>query len=74
VTPTSSFLPGQAFKINNVPNGTYYIEIIANPNHVLDESNYRNNVSLRKVILGGTPGHRTVRVPAVHGIDPEHIG
>ena len=26
---------------------------------------------LRKVILGGTPGHRTVKVPAWHGIDPE---
>jgi hypothetical protein len=23
------------------------------------------------VILGGTKGHRTVRVPAWHGIDPE---
>jgi hypothetical protein len=23
------------------------------------------------VILGGTPGHRTVKVPAWHGIDPE---
>jgi Lysyl oxidase len=68
------FLPGQAFKINNVPNGTYYIEIIANPDHVLHESNYRNNVSLRKIILGGTQGHRTVRVPAIHGIDPEQSG
>jgi hypothetical protein len=28
-------------------------------------------VSLRKVILGGKPGHRTVRVPAYDGIDPE---
>ncbi len=66
------FLPGQSFNINKVPNGTYYIEIIANPNKVLHESDYRNNISLRKVILGGTPGHRTATVPAVHGIDPEH--
>ena len=66
------FLPGQSFNISKVPNGTYYIEIIANPNKVLHESNFGNDVSLRKVILGGTPGHRTVRVPAVHGIDPEH--
>jgi Lysyl oxidase len=64
--------PGQAFNITNLPNGTYYIEIIANPEHLLHESNTRNDISLRKVILGGTPGHRTVRVPAVHGIDPEH--
>ncbi|MGN6792727.1 MAG: lysyl oxidase family protein [Streptosporangiaceae bacterium] len=68
------FLPGQAFTITNVPNGTYYIEIIANPNKVLHETNYHNNVSLRKIILSGTPGHRTVKVPAVHGIDPEHMG
>jgi hypothetical protein len=68
------FLPGQAFNITQLPNGTYYIEIIANPNKVLHETNYHNNVSLRKIILGGTPGHRTVKVPAVHGIDPEHMG
>ena len=64
-------IAGQAFDITSVPNGTYYIEIIANPQHVLYESNTRNDVSLRKVILGGTPGQRTVKVPAWHGIDPE---
>jgi Lysyl oxidase len=64
-------LAEQAFDITGVPNGTYYIEITANPQHVLYESNTRNDVSLRKVILGGTPGHRTVKVPAWHGIDPE---
>jgi hypothetical protein len=68
------FLRGQAFDITNLPNGTYYIEIIANPGKVLHETNYRNDVSLRKIILGGTPAHRTVKVPAVHGIDPEHMG
>jgi hypothetical protein len=65
------FLPGQAFDITNVPNGTYYIEIIANPEKLLRESNLGNDISLRRVILGGRPGHRTVRVPAWHGIDPE---
>jgi hypothetical protein len=64
-------IAGQAFNITSVPNGTYYIEITANPQHVLYESNTRNDVSLRKVILGGTPGQRTVKVPAWHGIDPE---
>jgi hypothetical protein len=68
------FLPGQAFDITHLKNGTYYIEVIANPEKVLHETNYRNDVSLRKIILGGTPGHRTVKVPAVHGIDPEHTG
>ena len=54
-----------------MPDGAYYIEITANPQHILYESNTRNDVALRKVILGGTPGQRTVRVPAWHGIDPE---
>jgi hypothetical protein len=67
----TQFAAGQAFDITSVPNGTYYIEVIANPLHVLYESNTHNDISLRKVILGGTPGHRTVKVPAWHGIDPE---
>jgi hypothetical protein len=62
---------GQAFDITNLPNGTYYIEVIANPLHKLYELSRTGNTSLRRVILGGTPGHRTVRVPAWHGIDPE---
>jgi hypothetical protein len=65
-------LAGESFNITKVPNGTYYIEIIANPEKVLHESDTSNDVSLRKVILGGTRGHRTVRVPAFHGIDPEN--
>jgi hypothetical protein len=62
---------GQNFDITSVPNGTYYIEVTANPEKVLHETTTRNDISLRKVILGGTPGHRTVKVPAWHGIDPE---
>jgi hypothetical protein len=62
---------GQSFDITSIPNGTYYIETIANPQKVLHETTTGNNISLRKVILGGTPGHRTVKVPAWHGIDPE---
>ena len=61
----------QSFDISKLPNGTYYIEVIANPEHVIHETDYGNDVSLRKVILGGTPGHRTVAVPAYHGIDQE---
>ena len=66
------YLPGQAFDVTSLPNGTYYVEVIANPEKVLHESNMKNDVSLRKIILGGTAGHRTVKVPAYHGIDPEH--
>ena len=62
---------GQSFNITGLPNGTYYIQVTANPLRVLHETDTSNDVSLRQVILGGKPGHRTVRVPAVNGIDPE---
>jgi hypothetical protein len=65
-------VPYQSFDISKIPNGTYYIEIIANPEHLLHETTSANDISLRKVILGGTKTHRTVRVPAWHGIDPEN--
>jgi hypothetical protein len=64
-------VPGESFDITGVPNGTYYVEVIANPRHLLYETTARNDISYRKVILGGTPGHRTVTVPPWHGIDPE---
>jgi len=64
-------IAGQNFDITGVPDGTYYIEVIANPEKVLRETTTSNDVSLRKVVLGGAPGHRTVKVPPWHGIDPE---
>ncbi|MBT2507755.1 protein-lysine 6-oxidase [Streptomyces sp. ISL-98] len=57
-------LPGQSFDITNVPNGTYYIQVLANPEKRLKETNLKNNSALRKVVLGGRPGARTVTVPA----------
>ncbi|MER7948782.1 lysyl oxidase family protein [Streptomyces sp. NPDC096079] len=57
-------LPGQSFDITDVPNGTYYIQVLANPAKRLKETNLDNNSALRKIVLGGTPGHRTVKVPA----------
>lgn len=65
------FVPYQSFEVTHIRNGTYYIEIIANPEHRLHEVSTANDISLRRVIIGGTPGHRTVRVPAYHGLDPE---
>lgn len=65
-------VPFQSFDVTKIPNGTYYIEIIVNPEHLLHETNRANDISLRKVIISGTAGHRTVRVPAFHGIDPEN--
>jgi hypothetical protein len=65
------YLAGQAFDITNLPDGTYYIEVIANPEHLLRETSYGNDVSLRKVNITGTKGHRHVTVPAFYGMDPE---
>jgi len=59
----SQYRPGQSFDVTGLPNGTYYIQVIANPAKRLQETNLNNNVSLRKVILGGTTGARTVTVP-----------
>ncbi|MDR6321113.1 lysyl oxidase family protein [Actinoplanes couchii] len=61
--------PGQSFEITDLPNGTYYIEVLANPDNKLAELSTSNNTALREVILGGTPDARTLVVPPVHGID-----
>ncbi len=62
-------LPGQSFDVTDLPNGTYYIEVKANPVNRLTELSTTNNTSLRQIILGGTPAERTLEVPPVHGID-----
>ena len=64
-TRTPSTVPGQSFDITDLPNGTYYIQVIANPENRLFETSTKNNVALRKVVLGGTKHHRTVKVPPV---------
>jgi hypothetical protein len=64
-------IAGQAFDITNLRNGTYYVQVIANPGHVLHETSTANDVTVRKVIISGTRGHRHVMVPAWNGIDPE---
>ncbi|MFI1016242.1 lysyl oxidase family protein [Streptomyces sp. NPDC020965] len=61
------YLPGQSFDITDVPNGTYFIQVVANPDKKLHETNLKNNTSLRKVVLGGKPGARTVTAPP-HGL------
>jgi Lysyl oxidase len=63
------FRPGQAFDVDALPNGRYYIEIVANPDRRLQETSTANNRSLRKIVLGGTAEHRTVTVPPYQGID-----
>jgi hypothetical protein len=64
----AQWLPGQSFDITNLANGTYYIEVAANPDKNLYEQDTANNVSYRQVILGGTAGARTVTVPPLDGI------
>ncbi|WP_069771495.1 lysyl oxidase family protein [Streptomyces sp. LUP30] len=65
----TQYRPGQSFDITGLPNGTYYIQVIANPANRLQETDTKNNVSLRKVVLGGTQGARTVKVPPVDLVD-----
>ncbi|MGQ5593285.1 lysyl oxidase family protein [Streptomyces sp. ESR1.13] len=60
----SQDLPGQSFDITDVPNGTYYIQVLANPEKRLKETDLGNNSALRKIVLGGKPDARTVTVPA----------
>jgi hypothetical protein len=62
-------LPGQSFNITDVPNGTYYIAVIANPSGLLHEQTDANNMELREIVLGGTKENRTVEVPPWNGID-----
>ncbi|MGZ5306639.1 MAG: lysyl oxidase family protein [Actinomycetota bacterium] len=64
-------LPGQSFDITDLPNGTYFIAVEANPDGLLIEGSTSNNVEMRKIKLRGRPGHRTVIVPLWHGIDTE---
>ncbi|MFC7534613.1 lysyl oxidase family protein [Actinoplanes sp. GCM10030250] len=65
----TQFLPGQSFDVTDLPNGTYYIEVKANPSDRLAELSTTNNTSLRKVILSGSGDDRKLEVPAVHGLD-----
>lgn len=44
-------------------NGTCYLEVVANPEHVLRETSNANDVSLRKIIISGKRGYRDVFVP-----------
>ena len=67
-------LPGQSFNITNLPNGTYFIAVKANPLGALYENNMNNNVRYRRIVLGGKPGRRTVKVPPWNGIDSEGGG
>ncbi|GLY08108.1 MULTISPECIES: lysyl oxidase family protein [Actinoplanes] len=60
--------PGQSFDITGLKNGTYYIQVLANPSKRLSELSTTNNSALRKIVIGGTAKKRTLSVPKVNGI------
>lgn len=64
-------LPGQSFWISNLPNGTYFIRVEANPGGFLHETTADNNVELRQIEIKGRPGNRRVEVPPWNGIETE---
>lgn len=64
-------LPGQSFDITDLPNGTYFIRVEANPGGLLHEQTADNNVELREIVVKGKPGRRRVEVPPWNGIDSE---
>ncbi|HEU5038675.1 MAG TPA: lysyl oxidase family protein [Nocardioides sp.] len=70
----TQYRAGQSFPIKDLPNGTYYIAVTANPEHNLVESSTDNNQSLRRIELGGGPQHRTVKVSQVGIIREEGYG
>ena len=63
--------PGQSFNVTDLPNGTYFIEVEANPGGNLHDGDPGNNVERRKIKLRGKPGARFVKVPPWNGIDTE---
>ncbi|RNL63335.1 hypothetical protein EFK50_10680 [Nocardioides marmoriginsengisoli] len=62
---------GQSIDITGLPNGSYWIRVTANPLNRLKETTKKNNVSYRRVVLGGTAGERTVKVPKYGRINSE---
>jgi hypothetical protein len=67
----TQYRPGQSFEITDLPNGTYYIRVLANPDNALLEGSASNNESLRLVKIHGKPGERWVEVPPYGLIDTE---
>ncbi len=62
------YVAGQSFDVTDLPNGTYSIEVRANPKGLLFDADPSNDTELRELVLGGEPGHRTVTVLPWHGI------
>ena len=66
----TQYRAGQSFRVKDLPNGVYYVAVVANPAHRLVESSLDNNVSLRKIRLshraaGRSHHRRGVRRPGL---------
>jgi hypothetical protein len=70
----TQYRAGQSFNIKDLPNGTYYVSVLANPDGRLHEQATDNNQSLREIKLSGRPGHRKVWVEQVGIIEEEGYG
>lgn len=70
----TQYRAGQSFDLRGLPNGTYYIAVLANPENRLVESDKTNNLELREIRLKGKEGARKVFVPQVGIIEEEVYG
>ncbi|MGB0102236.1 MAG: lysyl oxidase family protein [Nocardioides sp.] len=70
----TQYRAGQSFKIANLPNGTYYVAVLANPDGRLVEQSTDNNLELREIRLSGRPDKRKLWVEQVGLIEEEGYG
>ncbi len=70
----AQFRAGQAFNLKGLKKGWYWIAVEANPMGNLVEQDKTNNVSLRKVWIGGKQGKRKIKVPPIGQIDESMTG
>lgn len=70
----TQYRAGQSFTISDLPNGTYHVSVLANPDGRLHEQATDNNQSLREIKLSGKPDTRTVTVEQVGIIEEEGYG
>lgn len=65
---------GQSFRIKNLPDGVYFVRVLANPDDRLVETDTTNNESLRRVrLFTNALGKRKVRVSQVGLVSDEDV-
>ena len=62
------FLPGQSFDVTELPNGTYWIEVRANPEGRLADAAQPTTTRCARSTLSGTKTKRKLAVWSVNGI------